>query len=184
LNRRAFATLLPIAALVAACSSSGAAPSWTYDPPVQQPSSPSAAVTATPSARPSVSPSAAATSAAEPSPSAAVRTGRIPVAMTDAMRFVPDEIIVAAGEPITFVVRNDGVIVHEFFVGDQAEQEAHAKEMAAGGMGHGHDNAVSVEPGATELLTMEFANAETLLIGCHEPGHYAAGMTGRLIVVA
>ena len=50
-----------------------------------------------------------------------------------------------------------------------------------GGMSHGHDNAVSVKPGKTGSLTMTFAEAGTLIVGCHEPGHYAAGMRAIFI---
>jgi uncharacterized cupredoxin-like copper-binding protein len=44
-----------------------------------------------------------------------------------------------------------------------------------GDMG-GDDPAVTVEPGKTEELTTRFDDAGTYEIGCHEPGHYAAGM--------
>ena len=48
------------------------------------------------------------------------------------MRFAPDPITVKAGEEVTFVVTNEGLIVHEFFVGTADEQVDHAAEMAAG----------------------------------------------------
>ena len=40
----------------------------------------------------------------------------------------------------------------------------------------GDEAAITVEPGATGELTHTFAGGEGLLIGCHEPGHYDAGM--------
>jgi uncharacterized cupredoxin-like copper-binding protein len=55
--------------------------------------------------------------------------------------------------------------------------------MALGGMGHGHDNALSLKAGETGSLTMTFAKAGSLLIGCHEPGHYEAGMKATVTVV-
>jgi uncharacterized cupredoxin-like copper-binding protein len=99
------------------------------------------------------------------------------------MRFAPDPLTVKAGEPVTFIVTNTGLIVHEFFVGTEAEQADHAEEMATGAMAHGHDSAVSVEPGKTSSLTMTFAKAGSILVGCHEPGHYNAGMKATLTVI-
>jgi uncharacterized cupredoxin-like copper-binding protein len=103
--------------------------------------------------------------------------------MTDAMRFEPGAMTVKVGEPITFVVKNAGVIVHEFFVGTEAEQADHAAEMAMGEMAHGHTSAVSVNPGETGSLTMTFSATGSLLVGCHLPGHYEAGMRATLTVV-
>jgi uncharacterized cupredoxin-like copper-binding protein len=39
-----------------------------------------------------------------------------------------------------------------------------------------HGTEVKVEPGKTATLSHTFKPGEALLIGCHEPGHYAAGM--------
>ena len=50
-------------------------------------------------------------------------------------------------------------------------------------MSHGHDNALSLKAGETGSLSMTFADAGSLLIGCHEPGHYDAGMKATLTVV-
>lgn len=171
MNSRVFAVLIPVAVLIGACSPSGAPAT---------PSSP--IVVAGPSSAPSGGPTGDPT--AVPSTSApGALTGEVPVTMTDAMRFTPELISVNSGERVTFVVTNAGVIVHEFFVGTESEQAEHATEMAMGGMSHGHDNAVSVAPGKTESLTMTFADAGTLLVGCHEPGHYAAGMKATLTIV-
>jgi uncharacterized cupredoxin-like copper-binding protein len=52
-----------------------------------------------------------------------------------------------------------------------------------GDMAHGHDNAISVQPGKSRSLTMTFAEAGDILVGCHEPGHYDAGMKATLSVV-
>lgn len=50
--------------------------------------------------------------------------------------------------------------------------------------GMGLPNMVSVEPGQTGELTFSFAAPGDLLIGCHEAGHYEAGMHARLIVTS
>jgi uncharacterized cupredoxin-like copper-binding protein len=168
MHRLVLAVLLPVALLIAACSSGATAP--TAAPSVV----PSAVATATPTA-PTAAPSMA--------PSAVPQAGEITVVLSDTMRYAPDAVTVKAGDKVTFVLRNEGVIVHEFFVGTEEQQVDHAAEMAMGGMSHGHDNALSLKAGETGSLTMTFAKAESLLIGCHEPGHYEAGMKATLTVV-
>jgi len=168
------AALIPIALLLVACSGSPQAPTGTYAP-----STSAVAVAPTATVEPTVAPSVAPTVA----PSVAPLSGEVEIVMSDAMRFAPDPITVEAGEEVTFQVKNDGLIVHEFFVGTEEEQVDHAAEMAAGVMSHGHDNALSLKAGETGSLTMTFAEAGSLLIGCHEPGHYDAGMKATLTVV-
>jgi uncharacterized cupredoxin-like copper-binding protein len=103
--------------------------------------------------------------------------------------FRPSKIEVKAGEEVTFRFRNDGKVVHEAIVGTAEEQAEHEAEMNDKAveeeedgdmttMDHGgsDDDALSVEPGGTGELTHTFDEAEELLIGCHEPDHYEAGM--------
>jgi uncharacterized cupredoxin-like copper-binding protein len=139
-------------------------------------------------ATPSVPPVSPAPPASTPSPAPTIATppaieGRIEISMTDAMRFEPDRIRVRAGEHITFVVTNRGAIRHEFVVGDEATQAEHAAAMAQGGHGHDDPNVLSLAPGESGTLEMRFDTPGRLLIGCHEPGHYEAGMVGELEVV-
>ena len=84
-------------------------------------------------------------------------------------------------------------------VGDAAHQEAHAEMMGsmnatsttaapAHGMsraarshpGMSDPSAVSVEPGQTGEVVMTFGKVTQWQIGCHEPGHYEAGMSAIL----
>ena len=174
MNSRVLAVLVPVAIVVAACSSGAASPTGTLGPRTAPPA---------PSMVSAASPAATDPVLASEAPNMDDLAGEVAVTMTDAMRFEPAELTVKAGVPITFVVRNAGVIVHEFFVGSVAEQLDHATEMAAGGMGHGHENSLSLAPGVTGSLTMTFATAGSLLVGCHEPGHYEAGMEGTLTVI-
>jgi uncharacterized cupredoxin-like copper-binding protein len=116
--------------------------------------------------------------------------------MTD-NAFSPARVEVTAGETVTFAFRNEGTVTHDAVVGDAEAQAAHEEEMRAAeagpgghatdgtdameGMGHGgeagdDEAAITVEPGAAGELTHTFAGGEALLIGCHEPGHYDAGM--------
>lgn len=105
---------------------------------------------------------------------------RVAIDMTD-NAFAPDTVEVAAGESVTFVFSNDGEAVHEAYIGTAADQEAHADDMADD-HGGGHDmddedgDALDVEPGDTGELTYTFDESGEYLIGCHQPGHYEAGM--------
>lgn len=124
---------------------------------------------------------AACAAPASPSPSpAGPRT--IEVAMTDDLRFEPASFTVSAGETVRFVVHNAGEAVHEFYIGDEAAQIAHEEEMRMGGMMHDDPDGITVQPGGTETLEYTFGQAGELLVGCHEPGHYAGGMTGTIRV--
>jgi uncharacterized cupredoxin-like copper-binding protein len=110
---------------------------------------------------------------------------RVAVALTDALRIEPDAMAVPRGVPVTFVITNTGKVLHEFTLGDAAEQDAHDAEMRAdGGMGMPSDepNAVSVEPGQTKELTHTFKAAGRTLAGCHVVGHYGAGMKAEVVV--
>jgi uncharacterized cupredoxin-like copper-binding protein len=113
----------------------------------------------------------------------------VEVVMTD-NEFSPDRVEVAAGETVTFAFANEGAATHDAVVGDAAAQDDHEDEMRAAeaeddegmdGMGHGaeaedDEAAITLEPGETGELTHTFAEGDDLLIGCHEPGHYDAGM--------
>ena len=101
--------------------------------------------------------------------------------------FTPLNIDVRAGETIRFVFTNSGAVTHDAFIGDAAAQNDHEMEMRhMGGMGHnGHDpmgeaDATTVKPGKTGKITYTFRAGSNLLIGCHEEGHYAAGMRSTL----
>jgi len=107
--------------------------------------------------------------------------------MLDTLRFEPDEVEVAPGETVTFVLQNPGAIVHEFTIGDEAFQEDHEEEMAKmAEMGESmmmedERNGVSVAAGETRKLTWRFRDESgELLFGCHQPGHYPGGMVGTI----
>jgi uncharacterized cupredoxin-like copper-binding protein len=105
------------------------------------------------------------------------------VTLTDALRIEPSTMTVSAGVPVTFVVTNSGAIEHEFYLGDEAEQAEHEKEMAAmGGMSHDEPQGIGVKPGETKELTYTFAQAGETLAGCHVVGHYGGGMKAAIMV--
>ena len=107
----------------------------------------------------------------------------VDVEMVD-IAFEPDTLEVVRGETVTFVFTNTGEVAHDAFIGDDEAQADHEAEMResdddeghGGGHGDEAENAVTVEPGDTAELTYTFDEAGTLEIGCHQPGHYNAGM--------
>jgi len=91
--------------------------------------------------------------------------------------FEPASIDIARGETVRFVFSNGGQVAHDAVVGDAEEQREHGEEMAKGDMHHGSEgDAITVEPGETGEITYTFDDPGRLEIGCHQPGHYAAGM--------
>lgn len=110
----------------------------------------------------------------------------VEVRMLAARRFQPDSIAVRAGETVTFRVINKSDAVHEFVLGDEARQAEREREMTAMGSGpmemDDERDLVNLKGGATEELTWTFAEPGTVLYGCHQPGHYAAGMKGTITV--
>lgn len=105
----------------------------------------------------------------------------IEIDMVD-IAFEPGEIEVAAGETVRFVFTNRGEIAHDAFLGDSGAQDEHAEAMADDHGGHGDDDeGVTVEPGETAEIVHTFgADDEGLIIGCHQPGHYDAGMVSAV----
>ncbi len=115
-------------------------------------------------------------------PAEATRT--IEITASDSTTFEPASLSVKIGEIVTFVVTNGGQAAHEFTLGDAAMQQEHASAMAhmPAGMAHDSPNSIALEPGQTKQLTWRFGGAGTLEFGCHEPGHYEAGMRGQITV--
>ncbi|WP_349746674.1 copper-resistant cuproprotein CopI [Pseudomonas frederiksbergensis] len=142
--------------------------------------------------------------------SAAQATRSVEVVMGD-MTFSPKTIDIKAGETVRLVLVNKGQLLHEFNLGDAQMHARHQQEMlqmqqsgmlmptgmkamdhgSMAGMDHGtmdhgmkHDdpNSVLVEPGKTAELTWTFTKATNLEFACNIPGHYQAGMVGKLTV--
>ncbi len=101
----------------------------------------------------------------------------------DDFSFVPNEISVAVGETVTFRVTNVGQIPHDFTIGDAEIQDDHEGEMSSGEMHEAGDpNAMLLQPGESGDLTWTFTAPGEILLGCHVPGHYTAGMKADLTI--
>ena len=108
----------------------------------------------------------------------------IEITANDDFTFDPAGVTVAAGETVTFRVTNAGVIPHDFTLGDTELQDEHEAEMAEMGAGMAHDepNLISLEPGETKEMTWHLTEPGEIIFGCHQVGHYAAGMLGTVTV--
>jgi uncharacterized cupredoxin-like copper-binding protein len=51
------------------------------------------------------------------------------------------------------------------------------------GMVHEESHMAHVAPGKTETLVWQFTNAGNFHFGCLEPGHFEAGMIGKVEVI-
>lgn len=116
------------------------------------------------------------------------------------MYYAPRSLQVKAGETVRFVLVNKGAVMHEFSLGDAVMHARHQQEMLAmqgqmdhAAMGHGtmqhgasmkHDdpNTVMVAPGQRGELTWTFTQTTPIEFACNVPGHYQAGMVGKLTI--
>jgi uncharacterized cupredoxin-like copper-binding protein len=135
----------------------------------------------------------------------------IVITMTDELRFDPDVVSVASGETVRFVLENPTAAAHDFTLGSLEAQELHNAQMAAGmthddeAMDHDeemmaddeamdHDEEadhereaglpapVTIAPGETVTVIATFNDPGEILIGCHQPGHWEAGMRGTITI--
>ena len=114
---------------------------------------------------------------------AAKATRTMEVDMNDAMRFTPYSIRIKRGETVKFIVKNSGKIKHEMVLGSIDELKEHAALMIKfPEMEHVDPNQVSVEPGKTGELVWKFTHAGKFDFACLQPGHFEAGMRGKIVV--
>jgi uncharacterized cupredoxin-like copper-binding protein len=115
-------------------------------------------------------------------PAKATRTIRVD--MTDNMRYTPPRIRVKRGEIVRFVVTNQGKVEHEFVLGTMDELKKHAQKMREQPQMEHHDeeHGVEVEAGKTGTFAWQFTKAGEFYYACLVPGHFEAGMVGKVIV--
>ncbi|MOA27024.1 Copper binding protein, plastocyanin/azurin family [compost metagenome] len=103
--------------------------------------------------------------------------------MSDNMRFSAPLITVKQGETIRFVVKNLGKVKHEFSLGTEQELLEHYEVMKKfPDMEHDEPSKVSLAPGGKGEVIWHFSKAGTVNFACLHPGHYDAGMKGRIKV--
>jgi uncharacterized cupredoxin-like copper-binding protein len=105
----------------------------------------------------------------------------VTVRMSDTMRFSPDSLSVKRGETIRFIVKNDGKLLHEMVLGSDESLREHAALMRKfPEMEHDEPYMVHVEPGKTGEMVWTFDKSGDIGFACLIPGHYEAGMTGKV----
>jgi uncharacterized cupredoxin-like copper-binding protein len=106
----------------------------------------------------------------------------VTIRMSDTMRFFPDSLNVKRGETIRFVVKNEGKLLHEMVLGSEKSLEEHAALMRKfPEMEHDEPYMVHVEPGRTGNIVWTFDKSGHIGFACLIPGHFEAGMTGKVI---
>jgi uncharacterized cupredoxin-like copper-binding protein len=107
----------------------------------------------------------------------------IEIRMTDNMRFAPKEIQVKLGETVRLVAVNAGKVLHEIVIGTPQELKAHAEMMKKHpGMEHDEPYMAHVDPGKKGDIVWTFNRAGSFEFACLIPGHFEAGMIGRITV--
>ena len=107
----------------------------------------------------------------------------VEVLMRDDMKFTPAKLNVNRSETVRFVVRNAGRIKHEMVIGSVKELKRHAELMRKmPEMEHAEPNMVTLAPGETGELVWQFTKGGTVDFACLQPGHFEAGMMGKVSV--
>ena len=120
--------------------------------------------------------------------------------------YEPKSIKVKKGETIKFVVQNLGEMVHEYNIATKEMHIKHQPEMERlvehgillgdkidmvkmkemskkdHSLSHSHSNSVMVEPKKTGEIIWKFSKNIDLEMACNVPGHYQAGMVGKIII--
>lgn len=110
-------------------------------------------------------------------------TRTVEVEMSDSMRYKPASIDVKRGETIKFVVSNTGKLKHEFVLGQIKSLKKHAELMRKfPDMEHAEPNQLEVDPGQTGELVWQFTKPGKFDFACLIPGHFEAGMKGKVAV--
>ena len=114
-------------------------------------------------------------------PTAVTRT--IVVEMADDMRFTPEVLVVERGETVRLNVVNKGELLHELVLGTSEGLDEHSQAMRKQpGMEHDEPQMVHVQPGEQGEILWQFGEPGEFRFACLLPGHFDAGMVGRVVV--
>ena len=82
-----------------------------------------------------------------------------------------------------FVAANRGKVMHEMVLGTMDELKEHAEMMRKHpGMEHDEPHMLHVQPGKSGEMGWRFTKAGEFYYGCLIPGHFEAGMIGKITV--
>lgn len=117
----------------------------------------------------------------EGDPAKATRTIRVD--MADTMRFTPAAITVRRGETVKLVATNKGQVLHELVLGTAEELKKHAEQMKKfPDMEHDEPHMAHVKPGKSGEIVWQFTKPGEFQFACLIPGHFEAGMVGKVTV--
>jgi len=114
----------------------------------------------------------------------------VELTMTEELTFEPAQIEIRRGETVSFSVRNVSNEAHEAYIGPEEQQRLHAAEHS--GLSPREQDQVThsmaglhIAPFGTGVIEYAFQDPELdeIVIGCHYPGHYEAGMQVVITVV-
>lgn len=109
----------------------------------------------------------------------------IAVALSDNMRFTPASIEVNQGDTVRLTLTNTGQVMHELVIGTQKELAEHAALMKRfPNMEHDEPYMAHVAPGKTGEIIWTFNRPGDFDFACLLPGHFEAGMVGKIVVKA
>lgn len=112
-------------------------------------------------------------------------TRTVNIEMTDAMRYTPSDIAVKQGETIKFIIKNSGNTKHELSLGTEKELLEHLEMMKKfPNMEHDEPSKLTLAPGKQGEIIWQFTKAGEVNFACLMPGHYEAGMKGKVAVAA
>lgn len=110
-------------------------------------------------------------------------TRTITVDMSDKMRFSPEVLEIKRGDIVRFEAKNSGRVMHEMVLGTMKELKEHAELMRKHpGMEHDEPYMAHVAAGKAETIVWQFTKAGEFYYGCLIPGHFEAGMIGKIVV--
>ena len=117
----------------------------------------------------------------EGDPKRATRTIR--VEMVDTMRFRPAALQLRRGETVRIVAANKGQVLHELVLGTAEELRKHAELMKKfPTMEHEEPHMTHVKPGREGAIVWQFDQPGEFQFACLLPGHFEAGMVGKVTV--
>jgi len=116
-------------------------------------------------------------------PSRTIRVLMIDYGSETDMKFEPAVITVRKGEQIRFILENSGTESHEFMLATVAENRKHAELMKKfPDMEHDDPNGKRLAVSERRELFWRFTKTGEFEFACLIPGHYQAGMHGKVIV--
>ncbi len=126
----------------------------------------------------------------KPAPTAFGRVGdpaqvsrTVTIEMSDQMRFSPAALSVQRGQTLRLVIVNKGKLPHELVLGTPQEIKKHWEDMKRNPhMHHDQPHMVHVQPGKRGELVWQFTQAGEFQFACLMPGHFEAGMVGKVVV--